>query len=738
MLPSDRQGKFRGRELAGNQRSAIHIILAGAGLFVLLAVAAAHLSATPQQAQFFDVLHWTVATGSAAVMAWLGYRAAGEDAAVARPRYWFAWGLTSYAAGQLLWDAQSIAGWYPFPAPSDFFYLLIGPLCAIGFASGLAPRNRAGRVARGGTRPDQRHTIDYWAFGLDAAALAAAVLALTLALYLPLNPSAGVLQLAVLVAYPVSLIGAVCAGLVLTLILRPRLALPWVLLLLMLTLTGLIWMLWNALILNSAVGGSKGMNLLFSGASLLTGYAAATWRIDPSRHPLYAGLANTIRYLLPMALVVLACAAIIFTTAFADMRRPMQVVVDAAAILVAVLAIARQSFLLKEREALLRAESEARYVEQRLRDLVSVSDDPIFVCRVERDRFVYEELNAAALAVIGKTPGDFREMTPHEVMPPDLADKVCSLYRECVAGGQPMRYDYCFESPTGTHWFDTRLMPVRDDSGRVTHLYGVARSVTDLKHQTDRLQQLAADLDRARREAESANRAKSMFLANMSHELRTPLNAILGFTEMMERQVFGPIGQPRYEGYLHDIYSSGQMLLMLVNQVLDFSKLEAGQYRLQESEIDLGEVVADTCKMLDQQAQAKVLTLAHFRRPLPMLRADRRALAQIVMNLVANSLKFTPKGGTIEVITGLGPDGRPEIVVRDSGIGIPPAEIESVRTAFVQGSGATRAAEAGTGLGLAIVCSMAELHGGSVDIESAVGRGTTVTIRLPASRLVAA
>jgi len=108
------------------------------------------------------------------------------------------------------------------------------------------------------------------------------------------------------------------------------------------------------------------------------------------------------------------------------------------------------------------------------------------------------------------------------------------------------------------------------------------------------------------------------------------------------------------------------------------------------------------------------------------------------MNLVANSLKFTPKGGFIEVITGLGSDGRPEIVVRDSGIGIPAAEIDSVRKAFVQGSGATRAAEAGTGLGLAIVVSMAELHGGSVDIDSVVGGGTSVTIRLPASRLLAA
>jgi PAS domain S-box-containing protein len=732
MLLATSRGNSGDGELR-NQRSAIHLILAGASLVVLLAVAAAYLSAAPAAALFFDDLHWTVATASAAAMAWLGYRSAGDEAAVARPRYWFAWGLTSYAAGQLLWDAQSLAGWYPFPAPSDFFYLLIGPLCAVGFAAGLAPGRRSAD-----RRPDRRPAENYWAFGLDAAALAAAVLAATLALYLPLNQSAGILQLGVLVAYPVSLIGAVCAGLVLTLILRPRAGLAWILLLAMLMLMGLVWMLWNALVLNSAVGTGKGMNALFSLASLLSGYAAATWRIEPSPHALYARIANTIRYLLPMALVVLACAAIIFTTAFTDMPRSMQVVIDTAAILVAVLAIVRQSFLLKEREALLKAESEARYLEQRLRDLVSVSDDPIFVCRVEKDRFVYEELNAAALAVIGRSPGDFREVTPYDVMPPDLADKVYSLYRQCVAGGQPMRYDYCFESPTGTHWFDTRLMPVRDETGRVTHLYGVARSVTDLKHQTDRLQQLAADLDRARREAESANRAKSMFLANMSHELRTPLNAILGFTELMERQVFGPIGQERYEGYLHDIYSSGQMLLMLVNQVLDFSKLEAGQYRLQETEIDMGEVVAETCKLLDQQAQAKVLTLSHFRRPLPMIRADRRALAQIVMNLVANSLKFTPKGGAIEVITGLGTDGRPEIVVRDTGIGIPPAEIESVRKAFIQGSGATRAAESGTGLGLAIVCSMAELHGGSVDIDSAVGRGTTVTIRLPASRLLAA
>lgn len=722
------------------QTSTITPILLGAGIIVALAVGAAYVAPSPLYTAFFDNVHWTVATLAAAWIAWLGYRhapteqagkvpgktpgeCAGDPAADKRARFWFACGLTSYAAGQLLWDLQAYLDWNFFPGPSDLFYMLMGPFCAVGFTAALGNRTAA---------------ADRRAYGLDAAALSVGVLAIVLALYLPKHGMLGTLQLAVMVAYPFGLLGAICCALVLVLMTRPRGDMPWIMLLCGLTAISFIWMLWNALVLNNTVGTGKGLNAMFSVASLISGYAAANWRLRPSLSLTYDRIAGTIRYLLPMILVLLACAGIVLTTVLPDMPRALQLVIDGGAILVAILAIIRQSFLLKERDVLLQAESHARRLADRMRAFFSVSDDPIFVCRVEGDRFVYEELNPAALAVINKQPGEFREVTPQDIMPPDLAEKVCALYRQCVTSGQPIRYEYAFDSPTGVHWFDTRLLPVRDIHGRVTHLHGISRSVTEIKKQTGKLEQLAVDLDRARREAESANRAKSMFLAKMSHELRTPLNAILGFTELMDRQVFGPIGSERYQGYLGDIYNSGHMLLLLVNDVLDLSKLEAGQYQLREESVDLGEIAAETCAMLEQQAHAKGVKLANIRRPLPRVMADRRAIGQILVNLVANGLKFTPSEGSVEIITDRGVDGAPQLVVRDTGMGIPRHEIHAVREAFVQGASATRSAETGTGLGLTIVCSMAELHGGAVTIDSEEGKGTTVTVRLPASRMLAA
>nr|WP_298683211.1 PAS domain-containing sensor histidine kinase [uncultured Dongia sp.] len=718
------RGIWRSVVVAQKPISLLSVILIGASFGVAIGVGAAAVAPNRAYAAFFDNMHWTIATVAAAWMGWLGYfslQASGE--ADARARLWFARGLTAYAIGQVLWDIQVASGWNPFPAPSDLFYMLMGPCCAIGFITAFAQRAGAG---------------EGWAFGLDAAALSVGVLAVTFSLYLQINADANILQLGVLVTYPVSFLSPVCCGLVLVLMTRPRAAVPWIMMLVSLTAIGFIWMLWNALVLDNAIGSGKGMNAMFSAASLLCGYAAANWRLQPSASLTYARLAATSRYLLPMVLVLLACTAIILITAFPNVPRALQFTVDGASILVVALAVIRQSFLLKERDLLLRAESKARQVERRMRIFFEATNDPIFVCRVERGRFVYEELNAAALAIIGKQPGEFQEMTPHDVMPADLADKVCGLYRQCVASGEPMRYEYAFDSPTGVHWFDTRLLPVRDAKGRITHLHGISRSVTDLKQQTGTLEQLAKDLDRARRDAESANRAKSMFLAKMSHELRTPLNAILGFTEVMDRQVFGPVGSERYAGYLKDIHSSGHMLLLLVNDVLDLSKLEAGQYQLREESVDLGEIAAETCAMLEQQAQSKGIKLSNIRRPLPRVMADRRAISQILVNLVANGLKFTPSDGSVDIIIDRGVDGSPQLVVRDTGMGIPQHEIDAVRQAFVQGSGATRSAEAGTGLGLTIVCSMAELHGGAVTIDSEIGKGTTVTVRLPASRMLAA
>jgi PAS domain S-box-containing protein len=708
--------------------SASSIILIGASVGVAMGVGAAAVAPDPASAAFFDDVHWTISTIAGAWLAWLGYFGRADTGDAPTPsdrdaRLWFSLGLTSYAIGQILWNVQDLYHWHPFPAPADLFYLAMGPFCAVAFMIALRGRADAGQ---------------WRAFVLDAAALSVAVLAIVLALYLPRHGGAGPLQLSVLVAYPFGLLGALCCGIVLALVTRPRAALPWIMMLCSLTIMGLIWMLWNTLALDNAVGSGKGLNALFSVSGLSIGYAAAHWRLDISTSPAYARVTAAIRFLLPMVLVLLASGGILLAALLPDMNAGLRLIIGGASLLVTILAIIRQSFLLKERDDLLHAESSVRRRVARFDQMAAVIEDSIFVTRVEGSEFIYEELNPAALALLGPKAATAVGSNVRDVLPPGPGELALEQYQRCVARGEPVRYEIRFETPDGPHWNDSLLLPIRDNAGRITHIHGVSRNVTRLKAQTEKLERLAADLDRARQDAESASRAKSMFLANMSHELRTPLNAILGFTEVMERQVFGPVGSARYEGYLRDIHSSGQMLLMLVNQVLDLSKLEAGQYQLHEESVDLGEVAAETCAMLEQQAQSKGIMLANIRRPLPRVMADRRAIAQILMNLVANGLKFTPANGSVEVITDRAVDGSAQLMVRDTGMGIPQNEIQAVRQAFVQGSGATRSAEAGTGLGLTIVCSMAELHGGAVIIDSELGKGTTVTVRLPASRMLAA
>jgi PAS domain S-box-containing protein len=709
--------------VAHNTVPPIATVVAAAGLGIAAALGGVAAAPNRAYAAFFDNVHWTIATSAAAWLGWLGYRAASATGAATSDRmarFWFACGLTSYAIGQILWTVQFYVGWMPFPAPSDFFYLLIGPLCVVGFVAALRPHAAPG---------------DGWAFGLDAAALAIGALAIVLAVYLPMSGATGILPLAVLVAYPVGLLGAVCCGLAMVMLVRPHPEVPWIMLMGSLALMGLVWMTWNALLLNNAIGSGTGMNAMFSLASLMCGYGAATWRLRPSANPGYARVAGTMRFLLPMALVLLACAAIVVASVLTHLGGPLRMTIGAGALVVAVLAIVRQSLFLKERDSLLQRESAVRRRAARFDQMAASIEDAIFVSRVEGKHFVYEELNPAALSILGRRAEDAIGHAVHEVLPAHSAEHVLEHYRRGIATGQPQRYQIRFDMPSGPQWYDTLLLPLRDAAGNVTHVHGLSRNVTALKLQTEKLELLAVDLDRARHEAESANLAKSMFLAKMSHELRTPLNAILGFTELMDRQVFGPVGSERYQEYINDIHHSGRLLLSLVNDVLDLSKLEAGHYQLREESVDLGEIAAATCAMFEQQARAKDISLTRTSHPLPRVTADRRAIGQILMNLIANALKFTPRGGRVEVTTGPGAGGAPELIVRDNGVGIRRAEIHAVRAAFVQGSSVMQAAEGGSGLGLAIVCSMVELHGGEVLIDSEEGEGTTVTVRLTADRI---
>ncbi len=251
---------------------------------------------------------------------------------------------------------------------------------------------------------------------------------------------------------------------------------------------------------------------------------------------------------------------------------------------------------------------------------------------------------------------------------------------------------------------------------------GLLRDVT-----TEQARELS--LDRARADAEALAAGRARFLANMSHELRTPLNAIMGFSDIMRSRMFGPLTD-RYGEYAELIHESGGHLLDLINDVLDMSKIEAERFELSRGVFDAREAVQAAMRLLRVQADSAGVQL---RGVLPSadleVDADRRALKQIVLNLISNALKFTPRGGQVTV-TADGHDGVFEIVVADTGVGINSEDLERLGRPYEQAGGVDQRAM-GTGLGLSLVRAFAQLHGGEMHIESRLGAGTTVSVRLP-------
>jgi two-component system cell cycle sensor histidine kinase PleC len=270
-----------------------------------------------------------------------------------------------------------------------------------------------------------------------------------------------------------------------------------------------------------------------------------------------------------------------------------------------------------------------------------------------------------------------------------------------------------------------------DNDLRLTaNVIDLKRSQAELERQARELADLAQKYSEEKNRAQEANQTKSKFLANMSHELRTPLNAIIGFSEVMGSGMFGALGSEKYQEYCHDILTSGNYLLEVINDILDMSKIEAGRMKLDYEQLDLAQTLTESLRVVSGRAENKKLAItANIEGAIPIV-ADRRAIKQIAVNLLSNAVKFTPDNGRVTV-RGRTRGNYVILTIADSGIGIAPHSLARLGRPFEQVESQLTKSYHGSGLGLAIAKSLASLHGGSMKLRSKIGKGTIVCVKLP-------
>jgi PAS domain S-box-containing protein len=338
-------------------------------------------------------------------------------------------------------------------------------------------------------------------------------------------------------------------------------------------------------------------------------------------------------------------------------------------------------------------------------------------------------VSPACRRLYGYEPEEAMALSAEEIIHPDDLPAVRQALASLKDDPDHPPILYRGRRKDGTYiWVEASLTHFTDSQSGATEIVSVVRNVSE------RIRYEAA-LSQAKDEADSANRSKSEFLATMSHELRTPLNAIIGFADMMQTEVMGPIGNEKYRSYTADIYVSGVYLLQLINDILDLTKAEAGMLELHEEVVDLKDVIEAVARLSSGSIKNGQLTVKiDLPLGLPLLRADERKTRQILFNLIGNAVKFTPAGGHIEVASRFDPQSGISITVADTGIGIAAADLPRILEPFVRLDSSVGRQHDGTGLGLPTTKALIELHGGVLKLKSTPGVGTEATVIFPPGR----
>lgn len=372
-----------------------------------------------------------------------------------------------------------------------------------------------------------------------------------------------------------------------------------------------------------------------------------------------------------------------------------------------------------------RAEESLKESEKRARAFLNATMDGAAL--VDRKGIIID-LNQAMAERIGKPVEELKGTSLVATFPPEVAERRRSYTQQVIRTGVPS----CFTDERQGLWFETNHYPIFDEDGKVVQVAIFARDVTSQKRD-------AAKLIEAKEEADRANRAKSDFLASMSHELRSPLNAIIGFSEIIMSRILGPGAEEKYTQYASDINHSGHHLLSLIDDILNLSKIEAGKFVLDEEEAEVGEMIESALGLVKKNIADKGVALhTDLADGLPSLRVDRDAVQQMLLNLLSNAIEFTPQGGSISVRVAIDGEGGLTLSVADTGVGIAPADMPLVMAPFGQAKNVNTRDFPGTGLGIPIVQSLIELHGGSLELESELGVGTTASLHFPPERSVRA